>query len=190
VSEYSQDRDDRHSGSLILRVNMGAGVVTAAPHILVCAGLGSCVALALYEKNKKIGGLAHIMLPDSSVYRSRAEYGISNPPSQSTILWSVYQCADTAITALVEGMLGSGAVAERIVAKMVGGASMFSSYGNGVADRSIGEQNVLAVRRILVMKQIRLIASHVGGHFGRNVEFHLDSGRMIIRSIGMENQDI
>ena len=188
MSEYSRNRNDRHSDSLILRVNMGEGLVAVAPHVIVCTGLGSCVALVLYEKNRKIGGLAHIMLPDSSAYRSPS--AIPKPLSQCQILRSVYQCADTAIEALVEGMLGNGAVSDRITAKMVGGARMFSSYGNGTADKSIGEQNFSAVRRILVMNRIRLIASQVGGHSGRNVAFHLDSGRLIVKSIDMEDQEI
>ena len=32
---------------------------------LISIGLGSCVGLALYDKFHKIGGMAHIMLPDS-----------------------------------------------------------------------------------------------------------------------------
>lgn len=214
VSEHCGEDRDRHVEALVLPVKMGRALITAAPNVMVCAGLGSCVALAFYERHKKIGGLAHIMLPDSSIFRSRfSGHGLQDlsskggeaqsakgsttgtntpvnllPPSPH--LWSVYQCADTAIAALLEGMLGNGVTPQELVAKIAGGARMFSSYENSAADRSIGEHNVLAVKRILTMKRIRLIGAHTGGTCGRNVQFHLDSGRLIVKRIGMEDEEI
>ncbi len=47
-------------------VGMGKFFVVDQPATLTCLGLGSCVGLVLYDEQKKVSGLAHIMLPDSS----------------------------------------------------------------------------------------------------------------------------
>ncbi len=47
-------------------VGMGKFFVVDQPATLTCLGLGSCVGLMLYDEEKKISGLAHIMLPDSN----------------------------------------------------------------------------------------------------------------------------
>ena len=69
---------------------------------LVTIGLGSCVGVALYDDHVKVGGLAHVMLPD--VTRGRAEV----PPARF---------ASYAITTLIELMSTSGAHRERIRAR-------------------------------------------------------------------------
>jgi len=150
---------------------MGEGVVTMAPYVISSLGLGSCVVVALYDTRQKIGGLAHVMLPSSSHFQ------VGHKP---------YQRADKAIATLLEGLLMRRASRQDIVAKLVGGARMFS-YED---DRSlgIGQQNVLSIKDILRREQIPLIGEDVGGHHGRSVEFHLDSGKLIVRSIGREER--
>ena len=49
-----------------IQVAIGEGVVARPPHIISALGLGSCVAVTLYDTQRRIGGLAHIMLPDSA----------------------------------------------------------------------------------------------------------------------------
>lgn len=46
-------------------VGMGRIAVAHTPSVLTSLGLGSCVGVSLYSSSKKVGGLAHIMLPDS-----------------------------------------------------------------------------------------------------------------------------
>lgn len=144
-----------------------------APYTISSVGLGSCVAVALYDTQRKIGGLAHIMLPGS------ASLNGSQPSCRY---------ADPAITALVRALHRKGGVRKDTVAKMVGGARMFSDYGN--SDQGIGEQCIESIKDILKREQIPLIGEDTGGHHGRSVEFHLDSGTVIVRAIGKENQEI
>lgn len=163
-----------------IQVAMGEGVVASAPGIVLSSGLGSCVAVIIYDARRKIGGLAHIMLPDSCQLQSE-QSTFRNP--QST-----FKCADTAIAVLLERLRSRGAMQRDIVAKMVGGARMFSCYED--SHTGIGEQNITSVRRILRRERIALIGEDTGGHHGRSVEFHLDSGKVIVIAIGQEDREI
>ena len=152
---------------------MGEVAVARAPYTISSVGLGSCVAVALYDTQRKIGGLAHIMLPGSASLNG-------SQPS--------WRYADPAITTLFKALRRKGSVRNDIVAKMVGGARMFSNYGN--SDQGIGEQCIESIKDILKREQIPLTGSDTGGHHGRNVEFHLDTGKVIVRAIGKEDKEI
>lgn len=170
------------TGLPVIKVGMGEGVVAVSPHTIISEGIGSCVALTLYDLRLRIGGLAHIMLPGSTEDASK------NLKLETCNLQLVtFHCADTALDSLVHEMLNRGVDFKNIEAKMAGGAKMFLS-NNG--DYSIGRQNIESVKRVLEAKRIRLAAWDIGGHHGRNVEFHLSSGRMVIRAIGKEDKEI
>ena len=156
-----------------IEVSMGRGAVTTAPHIISSSGLGSCVVVALYDPKWKLGGLAHIMLPDSSSLNGY------HPP---------YQCADTAIAALIKELRSMTANPQNMVAKLVGGAKMFLSSDN--FGTGIGDQNIISVKRILKRKRIPVIGENTGGNYGRSVEFYLDSGKVMVRAIGREDKEI
>jgi len=160
-------------GSPILRIGMGDGVVAGVPHIISSSGLGSCVVVTLYDSKRKLGGLAHIMLPDSHNLNG---------------YHSVYECADTAIAALIKGLQIKRATLSDMVAKLVGGSSMFSSSEN--FSPGIGEQNIISTKYTLKQKRIPLIGENTGGNYGRNVEFYLDSGRVTVKAIGQEVREI
>ena len=156
-----------------IEVRMGEGVVARAPHIISSPGLGSCVVVTLYDAERRMGGLAHIMLPASA-----AANGDRN----------VYKGADTALAALLEGLSREGAARWGMVAKMAGGAQMFSnsrSRGEG-----IGRQNIESIKRILKRERIRLVAEDTGGHHGRSVEFDLNSGVLTVQAIGREDTEV
>jgi len=156
-----------------IELGMGRGAVTRAPHIIVSFGLGSCVAVTLYDTKRKIGGMAHIMLPDSASTNGRR---------------ASYQCADTAIATLVRELRANGAVLLDMVAKLVGGARMFADYED--SSEGIGEQNIKSVKHILKREQIPLIGEDSGGHNGRTVEFCLDSGKLVVKTIGKKAREI
>jgi len=160
-------------GSPILRIGMGQGVVAGAPHIISSLGLGSCVVVTLYDSKRKLGGLAHIMLPDSNNLNG---------------YHPVYQCADTAIATLIKELLIKKATPSDMVAKLVGGARMFSDYES--ESTGIGEQNVASIRNILKRERISLIGQDTGGHHGRSVEFQLNSGKLVVKAIGKADREI
>jgi chemotaxis protein CheD len=179
--------------SMIFKVGMGEGIVAEAPHIILSAGLGSCVAVTIYDIRHRIGGLAHIMIPTlikkeverMRRYEDKKKILTSQPLNFST---SVYQCANTAIPALIEEMFKKGAARQGIMAKMAGGARMFPSY-SGI-NAGIGEQNIISVRRLLKKEGIPLVREDTGGSYGRSVEFYLDSGMVIVKAFGRDDREI
>ena len=56
--------------SELIRVGMADYKVGKNPATLISYGLGSCIGVSLYDPQTKVGGLLHIMLPDSTQARA------------------------------------------------------------------------------------------------------------------------
>ena len=85
-------------------------------------------------------------------------------------------------------MQKAGASRKDLVAKMAGGAKMFAfSEGH---EEHLGMENIKSLREILRKHKVPLIGKDVGGHHGRNVAFYLDSGRLVVSAIEMEDKEI
>jgi chemotaxis protein CheD len=147
-------------------VSVADWAVDRGDAVLVTLGLGSCVAVVLYDVESTIGGLAHLLLPSQSLSRDR------DTPAKFP---------ETGIPFLVERMREAGAVQRRLRARLVGGASMFTSLSiNSVA--SVGERNILATRAALDRAGIPVLGEDTGRDYGRSVYAFLDSGRVEVRS--------
>lgn len=153
---------------ILIHVGIGQVRVARSPARLVCVGLGSCVALALWDSSTKIGGMVHIMLPDSTIVGRK-----------NGILPGKY--ADTAARAIIDEMKMHGANQYAIIAKIAGGANMFRNVSSDMKD--IGMGNVIAVKKSLAELHIRLAAEDIGGNIGRTVELDTENGDLIIRTI-------
>ena len=140
--------------------------IAKEPDVLATYALGSCVGICLYDPEKKIAGLAHIMLPLS-------KEAVGNAVDNRR------RYADTGITELIQTMSLSGASPSRLVAKIAGGAQMFSTTSSVF---NIGERNVAAVKKILTAYRIRIVAEQTGENFGRTVFFYPEDGTMEIRA--------
>lgn len=155
---------------LIKEIQVGiADYKTAtAPNKIITFGLGSCVGLTLYDPVLKIGGLLHIMLPDSKQFTN-----ISKPP----------KFADLGIPLMLKDLQKSGAVISRLQAKLAGGAQMFSGMDEKFV-LNIGQRNTDMTRIMLKQLGIRTHAEEVGGNRGRTMILDLDTGQVTIRTIG------
>lgn len=91
----------------IIKVGMADLKTCASPDGLTTLGLGSCVGIAIRDPVTQIGGLAHVMLPDSKEIKNNS---------------NIYKFADTGIEELVRQMVARGASRFRMVAKIAGGA--------------------------------------------------------------------
>lgn len=160
--------------SELIRVGMADYKVGRAPDSLISYGLGSCVGIALYDPAVKVGGLLHIMLPDSSQARSN-----ENPA----------KFADTGIPLMLKEMLAIGAMRSRVVAKIAGGSQMFK-FANATDIMRVGERNADKVREILRDMKIRLVADDTGGNYGRTVELKLDTGAYRVKTIDKGEKEI
>lgn len=150
---------------------IGIGEFKVSTMPLSSIGLGSCIGLILHDEGRRIGGLAHIMLPDSQ--------GRTDRPGKY---------ADTALLALLEAMGCHGTTPGRIVAKLAGGASMFAQFSESF---SIGDKNLQAVRILLKERSIPIVAEDVGGKVGRTIVYYPGgNGRITIRRGDGSNGEI
>lgn len=150
----------------LINVGVARIEVSSNPAVLRTI-LGSCVGVCVYDRMKKIGGLAHILLPNWVQNGVKEKY------------------ADTAIPLLLNQLLKMGCSREFMSAKIAGGASMFRFQAN-LALGQIGERNVEAVRKALAEKNIPIVVEEVGGNVGRVLDFFLEDGRMKIKAAGQE----
>ena len=157
-----------------IKVGMADLKVCVSPDSITTLGLGSCVGIALRDPVTKIGGLAHIMLPDSTTIRNN-----SNIP----------KFADTGIEELVRQVTKKGANRNRLVAKIAGGAQMFAFGSTSEAVR-VGERNVKAVKAKLAELKIPILAEDTGKNFGRTVIFYPETGDFVIRAVGKSEYKI
>lgn len=155
-----------------VRVDMAGMKVDSRPVELVTS-VGSCIGICLYDSIHRCGGLAHIMLPHSSL-------GPLEP------LPSKY--ADTAVIALKNGIKELTGRENRLSAKIAGGANMFANTSANGLD--IGAKNIKAVRAILEEHRIRLVGEDVGGSHGRRINFDLANGVTVVRLHNGETRKI
>lgn len=139
---------------------------------LATLGLGSCVAILLHDPSAGVGGLAHILLPSRSLSRSGDNPG---------------RFPQTALPVLLEEMGALGADRRRLVARLVGGASMFQNLVPA-GSMQMGDRNVIAVREVLNQHAIPIVAEVVGGSVGRSVWFHVGKGTIMVQSVGRREQ--
>lgn len=151
---------------MIHRVGMADARIAREGDALRTLGLGSCVGVALYDPVARVAGLAHVMLPSSAGAKE------SSPAKY----------ADTAIPYLVRLMTDAGAGLGRITAKLAGGAQMFAMTRPGVEFVRVGPRNVEAVQAALELLSVPVLASDVGGNYGRTVEIDAATGRYLIRT--------
>jgi len=141
--------------------------VAKAPDTITTLGLGSCVGITLYDKTKKIGGMAHVMLPTYKGFEGQ----------------NIAKFADSAIIELINQLGRLGVSRNCVVAKIAGGAHMFGRTQNNDMLK-IGERNAAASTAILQQLRIPIIANDTGGSHGRTIELNLETGSLRIKSVG------
>jgi len=129
---------------------------------LVSYGLGSCIALAVWDPRTRVGGLAHFMLP--------------NGPANAS---SPVKFIDSGLDTFLRAVEARGAVVNRSILKAAGAAAMLT-VGGGLA---IGKRNSEAMNAALAGRGLSLTATALGGTAGRTVQLEVVDGRFLIRSL-------
>jgi chemotaxis protein CheD len=129
---------------------------------LIAYGLGSCIALAVWDPRVKVGGLAHFMLP--------------NGPANNG---SPVKFIDTGLDTFLKAMEAKGAAMNRCIFKAAGAAAMLT-VGGGLA---IGKRNAEMMAASLTERGITLTATALGGNAGRTVQLEVADGRFLIKSL-------
>jgi chemotaxis protein CheD len=150
-------------------------VGSLAEQVLVCYGLGSCIGLAVHDPVARVGVMAHVVLPESSLSRGQV------------LLPGKF--ADTAVPAAVAEAVRLGGVRSRLVARIAGGARMLQVVGAG-SKLDIGNRNGEAVKAALQEHGVRLWSEDIGGTYGRTLQLFVGSGRLIVSTVGRGEREL
>jgi len=153
-----------------LVVGVAEMVVSDDPGVdLVTYSLGSCIGITVYDPVQKIGGLLHVMLPDSSLHPAKAA------------LWpSMF--VDTGVPCLFHSLYNLGADRDRLEIKAVGGAQFLDA----ARVFNIGERNQQALLELLARNGFSLQASDLGGISSRTLHLQLGTGLVQIQTPGVD----
>ena len=154
-----------------LVVGSGEVRVSADPHVrLVTYALGSCLGVVVHDPVAGVGGLLHLMLPESAI-----------DPAKAARMPAMF--VDTGVPMLFKESYKLGAKKERLVVKIVGGAHAAAREEDD--QFQIGKRNLLALRRMLWRNQVFVTAEDVGGcQRSRTVMLDVATGALTVRTDG------
>jgi chemotaxis protein CheD len=139
----------------------GAICCPARP-VVVSTILGSCVAVCLWDKYKRIGGMNHFLLPRCGHATPSPRYG------------------DIAFIELLAAMEHLGCEAVHLRAKVFGGAAVLPF---GARAATVGTQNVDVALEALRLHSIPVIARRTGGQYGLFLRFQTEMGSVLVREL-------
>ncbi len=163
VNRISGEFDD------VIAIDVPTGMIVTGnnPKILRVLGLGSCVAVTFYSPEKKIGAMAHVVLPSSLKAKTPEIKG---------------KYANTAIKRLVTLFKRKKVKLEDIEVKITGGSNMLASFKSDIFD--VGKKNIKAVKEELSKNNLKISGQNVGGNRGRTIYFHTKDGHIDIFTSG------
>lgn len=145
-------------------------ICTGPDDLLVTHALGSCLGLAAHDPVSAVGGLLHVMLPDSHINESKAQ---QNP----------CMFVDSGVPRFFKQLYAHGAVKQRLVVKVAGGAAV----QEGLDDRfHIGKRNWTMLKKLFWMNNVLIAGADVGGARPRTMYLEIGSGRVWINCDGQE----
>ena len=130
--------------------------------------LGSSVAVSLWDRSLKIGGMNHFLYPYADTKeKATAQYG------------------NIAIVTLIRMMKSNGADLSKMQAQIFGGA-----FNPEESNRNVGRENFKAARDILNGYRIKIISEDIGGELGRKVVFNTATCEIVILKVDrLRNSD-
>jgi chemotaxis protein CheD len=149
-----------------VRVGIADYRLAEEPEALVAYGLGSCLAVAIYDPRSRRGGLAHALLPEPLPMVGAAQ-------SASYV--------DTAINEMVTEIEKRGSNRADLIAKLVGASQMFETIGSTI--EAIGVRNLRKAGEVLDQLGIPVAAEETGGNQGRSLEFNLTNGEVQVYKV-------
>ena len=129
------------------------------PRVIVY-GLGSCIALILFDSLKKIGSMSHILLPSSEKAKN-----ITFP----------HKYADLSVKCLAYQLISKGVYLKNIKAIIIGGSSIFNNV-----DIGISRNNIEAVKTHLTELNLKIVREETGGNLGRTVIYEPFNNNLIL----------
>jgi|JI10StandDraft_1071094.scaffolds.fasta_scaffold08658_6 chemotaxis protein CheD len=157
----------RAAGNGTIAVGIGDAAIARGQGRLSTIGLGSCVAVAIFDPVVRLGALLHFQLSDSTQDLERARR-------------QPWLFGDFGIAALAAAVQAQGGQVPRSRVTVVGGAQLMAS----VATAQIGKRNVLAARKALWKAGYLIEREIVGGNVGRSVALDVATGDVTVREHG------
>lgn len=136
---------------------------------LLTYSLGSCLGITIYDAEKKVGGLLHVMLPDSKIDLAKA----ATAP---------YMFVDTGVPRLFHAVCNLGAARENLIVKVAGGAQLLDPQ----KIFNIGERNFRNATELLALNGYVIHARDIGGFASRTIRLDLATGVVSVKSPGMD----
>lgn len=140
---------------------------------LVAMGLGSCLAVVMYDSLSQVAGMNHAVLPHAPV---------------STLDHSP-KYVDSGIRGLYEEMTRLGARTSTLKVWLVGGADLFLT-SEKLASFNIGSRNIAAARESIEVLGLVVKGQDVGGHVGRTIRLLVGSGRVFVHLVGEKEREL
>ncbi len=149
------------------RVIVGVGDMAVSNNDTVTLStyaLGSCVGVIAYDPEAHVGGILHLMLPNSTIAPDRA----CKQPAMF---------ADTGLPLLLKALAGVRANKHKLRIFLAGGASVL----NGADPFKIGARNSLSVQTFLTQNNFNIVGQDVGGTVNRTVHLEIHSGHVTLK---------
>lgn len=140
---------------------------------LVTYSLGSCLGITIYDSMKRIGGLLHVMLPDSTIDRAKAAA-------------APFMFVDTGVPQLFRAACNLRADRSRLVVKVAGGAQLLDPQGVF----NIGERNMTSLSNLLARNSYTIQAKDIGGVASRTIRLNITTGVVSVKSPGLESYSL
>lgn len=153
-----------------ISVSSGTFLVSDNQEEILEASLGTCVAVALYDRDAKVGGMIHLLLPE---------------PTGTEAAQAPGRYASTGLPLFIEAMIEKGAKKERIEASIAGGALVGPLTQRDI-QLDIGGRTAEMVERILSREGIPATKMETGGILTCRLTLNLKSGESVIEQF--ENQ--
>lgn len=158
-------KDERKNGEIILPIGhftlINSEYKNSSKPKISIYGLGSCIALILYDKMHDIAGMSHILLPSSKNGQ------VENYP---------HKFADSSVKDLMNEMKKKGAKLDNIKAAIIGGATIFKHQ-----DSKIGVDNIRSIKKELRKLKLKISKQDVGGFKGRIIKFNPNNYSILVK---------
>ena len=143
--------------------------------ILIMTTLGSCIAACLWDKQQRVGGMNHFMLPEVT------NNGDSNSNDSRDGRYGSY-----AMELLINELIKRGARRSALEAKVFGGGSVVSGWHSS----SVGERNTRFVLDYLRTERIPVVSKDVLDIHARKVCFFPASGKAMVKRLASTNTEL
>ncbi|NLS11935.1 chemotaxis protein CheD [Vibrio sp. SM6] len=160
----------------MVRVLPGGLYCTRYPETIT-TGLGSCIAVCLWDNSTQIAAMNHFVLPKPCL-REALETPTDLALANRTVLNAhSLRFAEPAMQALITEAENLGACRASMEFKIFGGAQLLGAT-EGQSDYSVGEQNVAFILAYMRQQQLRITAKDLGGLSPMRIQFDSSSGKV------------